>query len=153
MGRDSFIKISETELDLSECRAWLREDSQSQGAVVEFVGQVRVDENCPELEAISLEHYPGMTEKQLQKIIDLACERWRLGRVMVAHRVGIVRPGEPIVYVGVTSGHRKEAFLGCEFIMDYLKNDATFWKKEIFKDREVWVEAKRSDIDALKRWQ
>lgn len=102
--------------------------------------------------AILLEHYAGMTEKSLKSIIAIARQRWSLGNVALIHRVGMLYPGDPIVFIGVSSQHRGEAFNACQFIMDYLKIDAPFWKKEFTPEGDHWVEAKSSDCDAAQRW-
>ena len=99
-----------------------------------------------------LEHYPGMTEKSLAKIIDTAKARWSLERVRVIHRIGSLTVEDIIVYVGVSSAHRESAFEACRFIMDYLKTEAPFWKKEITPDGEVWVEAREKDQRAREHW-
>ena len=98
------------------------------------------------------EHYPGMTEKSLAEIVELARERWPLGRVTVIHRIGEMWPGEEIVFVGVTSAHRSSAFAAGEFIMDYLKSRAPFWKREATPEGERWVDARDSDRQAAERW-
>jgi molybdopterin synthase catalytic subunit len=131
----------------------LRSARKDIGAVVSFVGQVRdmnVGEHVTEL---TLEHYPGMTEKALETIAEQAKSRWDLVDVLVIHRIGILKPLDQIVLVAVSSAHRGEAFRACEFIMDYLKTEAPFWKKEILQSGESrWVEAKDSDDTARKRW-
>ncbi len=121
------------------------------GAVASFVGLVR-DLEGESLETMRLEHYPGMTEKALAKIADQACERWRVLDLAIVHRIGDLRPGDQIVLVLVASAHRGDAFAACEFIMDYLKTDAPFWKKETSGQGEKWVEARKSDLFAQKKW-
>jgi molybdopterin synthase catalytic subunit len=120
------------------------------GAVASFVGLVRDEGNT--LSAMTLEHYPGMTEKALAEIVDRATERWSLLGVRVIHRIGRLLPGDRIVLVVVSSKHRGDAFAACEFIMDYLKTQATFWKKEETPDGGRWVEARDSDDEAAGRW-
>lgn len=131
----------------------LRSARKDIGAVVSFVGQVRdmnVGEHVTEL---TLEHYPGMTEKALETIVEQAKSRWDLADVLVIHRIGSLKPLDQIVLVAVSSAHRGEAFRACEFIMDYLKTEAPFWKKEILQSGESrWVEAKDSDDTARQRW-
>ncbi|MBF8781827.1 molybdopterin synthase catalytic subunit MoaE [Pseudomonas fulva] len=122
------------------------------GAVVGFVGYVRDFNDGREVAGMFLEHYPGMTEKALAKIVQLASERWPLLKVEVLHRVGALEPGEPIVFVGVASAHRQAAFDACNFVMDYLKTQAPFWKKETTGEGPRWVEDKQSDRDAAGRW-
>lgn len=122
------------------------------GAVVAFVGYVRDFNDGLEVAGMFLEHYPGMTEKALGKIVVEAEQRWPLLKVEVLHRIGALEPGEPIVFVGVASAHRQAAFDACNFIMDYLKTRAPFWKKEQTREGERWVEGKQSDSDAADRW-
>ena len=122
------------------------------GAVVAFVGYVRDFNDGREVAGMFLEHYPGMTEKALGKIVFEAEQRWPLLKVDVVHRIGALEPGEPIVFVGVASAHRQAAFDACNFIMDYLKTRAPFWKKEQTSDGPRWVEGKQSDTDAAGRW-
>ncbi|MDO9601921.1 MAG: molybdopterin synthase catalytic subunit MoaE [Rhodocyclaceae bacterium] len=119
------------------------------GAVASFVGLVRGDT----VVAMTLEHYPGMTEAALTDIVAAAKKRWKLRTVRVIHRVGRLLPGERIVFVGVASAHRGEAFAACEFIMDYLKTQAPFWKKEETAEGERWVDARETDNLAARRWR
>ncbi|QBF28402.1 molybdopterin synthase catalytic subunit MoaE [Pseudomonas tructae] len=122
------------------------------GAVVGFVGYVRDFNDGQDVAGMFLEHYPGMTEKALAKIVAEAEQRWPLLKVEVLHRIGSLEPGEPIVFVGVASAHRQAAFDACNFIMDYLKTRAPFWKKEQTGDGPRWVEGKQSDEEAAGRW-
>ena len=122
------------------------------GAVVMFLGTVRDLNEGDEVASMTLEHYPGMTEKALQEIVDAARERWPLQRVTVIHRVGELFPGDEIVLVGVTSAHRGSAFSAAEFIMDYLKTRAPFWKREATEQGDRWVDARDSDHQAAQRW-
>ncbi|NIE74876.1 molybdopterin synthase catalytic subunit MoaE [Pantoea sp. Ap-967] len=122
------------------------------GAVVGFVGYVRDFNDGREVAGMFLEHYPGMTEKALGKIVAEAEQRWPLLKVEVLHRIGALEPGEPIVFVGVASAHRQAAFEACNFIMDYLKTRAPFWKKETTQEGPRWVEGRQSDQDAAGRW-
>ncbi|WP_411562620.1 molybdopterin synthase catalytic subunit MoaE [Pseudomonas shirazensis] len=122
------------------------------GAVVSFVGYVRDFNDGREVAGMFLEHAPGMTEKALAKIVVEAEQRWPLLKVEVLHRTGTLQPGEPIVFVGVASAHRQAAFDGCNFIMDYLKTRAPFWKKETTGDGPRWVEGRHSDQQAAERW-
>lgn len=124
--------------------------SSSVGAVASFVGRVRDADGS--LIAMTLEHYPGMTEKALHQIIAAALARWRLAHVRIIHRVGRLLPGEQIVFVGVSSAHRGEAFAACEFVMDYLKTRAPFWKKEETATGAYWVDARESDDAAAAKW-
>lgn len=123
------------------------------GAVVGFVGYVRDFNEGREVSGMFLEHYPGMTEKALHKIIAEAEARWPLLRLEVLHRVGALEPGEPIVFVGVASAHRQAAFEACDFVMDYLKTRAPFWKKENTSEGTKWVEGRDSDHNAARRWE
>ena len=120
------------------------------GAVATFVGLVRGAADG--VQEMTLEHYPGMTEKALAEIADEACQRWHLMAVSVVHRVGALLPGEQIVYVGVAAAHRGEAFAACEFVMDYLKTRAPFWKKEQTAQGGHWVDARDTDDEAAARW-
>lgn len=122
------------------------------GAVVSFIGQVRDVNEGDEVSRLTLEHYPGMTEKSLEAIITQAKTRWNIMDVLIIHRVGTLQPCDQIVLVAVSGGHRGEAFAACEFVMDYLKTEAPFWKKEATSSGERWVEAKSSDDDARERW-
>ena len=122
------------------------------GAIVTFVGLVRDSAQSEQISAMELEHYPGMTEKALEAIVSEAEQRWDLEAVRVIHRVGELTPEEPIVLVAVASAHRGEAFQACEFIIDYLKTRAPFWKKERTSDGERWVDARHGDTEAEARW-
>ncbi|MBM7060026.1 molybdopterin synthase catalytic subunit MoaE [Pseudomonas sp. UL073] len=123
------------------------------GAVVGFVGYVRDFNDGQEVSGMLLEHYPGMTEKALAKIVGEAEARWPLLKVEILHRIGRLEPGEPIVFVGTASAHRQAAFDACNFIMDYLKTRAPFWKKEDTADGPRWVEGRCSDQAAAERWK
>ena len=123
------------------------------GAVVEFTGYVRGGEGSAAVTTLELEHYPGMTERSLQLILEDAAARWPLLAATVVHRVGRLAPGEPIVWVGVGAAHRGEAFAACDFIMDFLKTRAPFWKKEHGPAGSAWVEARSSDDERAARWQ
>jgi len=122
------------------------------GAIASFVGLARDINEGSGVAAMTLEHYPGMTEKALAALVDEASARWALLDVTVIHRIGRLLPGDPIVLVAVASRHRGEAFSACEFIMDYLKTQAPFWKKEETMNGERWVEARASDDAAAARW-
>ena len=123
------------------------------GAVAMFVGRVRDFSDDPAQSSFILEHYPGMTEHNLEKIVAEANQRWTLLDVKVVHRIGKLSVDDQIVFVGVSSAHRVEAFAACDFIMDYLKSRAAFWKKEVTPEGEQWVEAKASDETSLDRWR
>jgi molybdopterin synthase catalytic subunit len=119
------------------------------GAVVTFTGIVRPDDG---LTGMEIEHYPGMTERAIQGIVDEAVRRWKLADALVIHRHGALKPGEPIMMVATAAPHRGDAFAAAEFLMDYLKSRAPFWKKESRDGGASWVAAKEADEDALKRW-
>ena len=123
------------------------------GAVVTFIGKVRDFNQGDAVTGLSLEHYPGMTEKSLEEIVEQARERWPLLKTRVIHRVGDLELGDQIVFVGVTSAHRGAAFEACEFIMDFLKTRAPFWKKEQTPDESRWVDARETDTSAADRWK
>lgn len=122
------------------------------GAICTFTGLVREFGDRPNIQGMFLEHYPGMTEKCLYKLINQAQEKWHIHFAKVIHRVGTLKLTDQIVFVGVSSAHRADAFSACEYIMDYLKTDAPFWKKEVSKDKSLWVEAKSSDQERKNKW-
>ena len=148
----SEISIQQHDFSLADEVALLEQDNATDGAVVTFTGRVRNNNNETEVSTLTLEHYPGMTEKSLAKIITTAKERWNIGRVKVIHRIGALQVGEQIVFVGVSASHRAEAFQACDFIMDYLKSRAAFWKKETQGEQSQWVSAKEGDALSLARW-
>lgn len=145
------IRVGPEPFDMAEAYRWLAACDED-GAVVTFTGKVRNHNLGDNVAALTLEHYPGMTEKALQEIVDAARERWPLQRVTVIHRVGELFPGDEIVLVGVTSAHRGSAFSAAEFIMDYLKTRAPFWKREATEQGNRWVDARDSDHHAAQRW-
>ena len=132
--------------------AAVRRDNPRIGAIASFVGVVRDLNEGERVAAMTLEHYPGMTEKSLHDIVEQAKDRWDLKDALVIHRVGPLMPQDQIVLVAVTSAHRGEAFAACEFIMDYLKTFAPFWKKEDTPEGARWVDARVSDDQAMARW-
>lgn len=146
------IRVGPASFDMAEAYRWLAACDED-GAVVTFTGKVRNHNLGNDVAALTLEHYPGMTEKALQEIVDAARERWPLQRVTVIHRVGELFPGDEIVLVGVTSAHRGSAFSAAEFIMDYLKTRAPFWKREATEQGDRWVDARDSDHQAAQRWE
>ena len=151
--QNDFIRIQEADFDLTtEVRA-LRKDDPRVGAVVTFVGTVRDMNDGSQVKGMTLEHYPGMTEKSLEEITTQARGRWDIYRTLVIHRVGPLLPEDQIVLVAVTSAHRGEAFAACEFIMDYLKTAAPFWKKENTPEGARWVDARVTDDAAMARWE
>lgn len=145
------IRVGLDRFSVGEEYSWLAERDED-GAVVTFTGKVRNHNLGDSVRALTLEHYPGMTEKTLADIVQQARERWSLGRVTVIHRIGELWPGDEIVFVGVTSVHRGSAFAAGEYIMDYLKTRAPFWKREATEEGDRWVEARESDQQAVKRW-
>ncbi len=149
------VLVQEADFDIGELQRELLRGSPQTGASAVFVGSVRGGEEgeTDPVTAMQLEHYPGMTQRSIGDIINEARGRWSLHRVKVIHRVGRLLPGDQIVYVGVSSSHRADAFDACEFIMDYLKTRAPFWKKEFTTNGERWVEARHSDTSAAQRWE
>lgn len=147
----TLITVGKAPFDVGHEYRWLSE-VDSDGAVVTFTGKVRNHNLGDSVSALTLEHYPGMTEKALNDIAFEARQRWSLERIRIIHRIGELFPGDEIVFVGVTSVHRSTAFAAAEFIMDYLKTKAPFWKREATQDGKRWVEAKDSDKDAAQRW-
>ncbi|MDH3388925.1 MAG: molybdenum cofactor biosynthesis protein MoaE [Gammaproteobacteria bacterium] len=145
------IRIQNEDFDTVAVQQELVAGRSEVGAIASFIGLVRDLADNP-LQQMTLEHYPGMTEKALERIADLACQRWQVLDLAIIHRVGALRPADQIVLVMVASAHRGDAFAACEFIMDYLKNEAPFWKKETSSGGEKWVEARKSDIFAQKKW-
>jgi molybdopterin synthase catalytic subunit len=148
----SRVSIQTADFDLSAEVAALRASDHGVGAIASFVGTVRDGSEGLGVSAMELEHYPGMTEKSIEAMIDDAMQRFELRRVRVIHRVGVLQPGDQIVLVAVTSMHRGQAFQGCEFLMDYLKTQAPFWKKESTPEGSRWVDARETDDTALRRW-
>ena len=146
------VRIQEEDFDVSSELATLRAGDTRVGAVATFTGLVRDLNDAAQVSTLTLEHYPGMTEKALAQIVGDAKQRWDIYDALVIHRVGPLKPGDQIVFVAVTSAHRGESFAACQFIMDYLKTRAPFWKKEQTPEGERWVEARASDEDAAARW-
>jgi molybdopterin synthase catalytic subunit len=146
------VRIQEHDFDVSSELAALRAGDKRVGAVATFVGVVRDLNDTAQVSTLTLEHYPGMTEKALAQIVEDAKQRWDIYDALVVHRVGPLSPSDQIVLVAVTSAHRGESFAACQFIMDYLKTRAPFWKKEKTPEGERWVEARASDEDAAARW-
>jgi molybdopterin synthase catalytic subunit len=146
------IRIQTEDFDAGAEIAKLRAGNPKVGAIASFVGVCRDVNDGESVATMTLEHYPGMTEKALAQIVDEAIARWRIIDVTVVHRVGELKPTDQIVLVVVSSGHRGDAFAACEFLMDYLKTRAPFWKKEQTPEGVRWVEARTSDDDAARRW-
>lgn len=144
------LSVQEAAFDLGAEANRFSHDLKGAGAVVTFTGLVR--DNGGQLTAMEIEHYPGMTEKAISAIMDEAVARWGLADALVIHRYGVLRSGEPIMMVATAASHRADAFAAAEFLMDYLKSRAPFWKKEISANGADWVAAKDSDEAALTRW-
>lgn len=147
------VQVQTADFDVAAELAAMRKTSADIGAVVSFIGQVRDINDGDAVNTLTLEHYPGMTERALEQIEQEAQSRWDINGSLIIHRVGMLKPLDQIVLVAVASAHRGEAFKACEFIMDYLKTQAPFWKKESTPDGERWVEAKISDEKAQSRWK
>jgi len=148
----SRVAIQSADFDLSHEIAALREGDIGVGAIASFVGTVRDRNDGAGISEMELEHYPGMTESAIEAMIDSAMQRFQIRAVRVVHRIGRLLPGEQIVLVAVTSAHRGQAFQACEFLMDYLKTQAPFWKKETTPAGARWVDARVADDEALRRW-
>ncbi|MFQ1047165.1 molybdopterin synthase catalytic subunit MoaE [Avibacterium paragallinarum] len=148
---DIQIAVQSAPFDQNAVYRWVAEP-HSVGAAVIFVGKVREMNLGDNVSSLFLEHYPAMTEKALREIVEEACQRWQLLRIAVIHRVGLLHTGDEIVLVAVSSPHRGEAYQANEFIMDFLKSKAPFWKKEQTENGERWVEHRESDSAALSKW-
>ncbi|MCK1362573.1 molybdenum cofactor biosynthesis protein MoaE [Bradyrhizobium sp. 199] len=146
------IRIQEADFDIARETALLTKSRTDIGAVVSFSGICRADEDSANIAALTLEHYPGMAEEEIKRHVDEAVSRWPLNGVTVIHRVGRFMPGENIVLVLTASQHRQAAFQAAEFLMDYLKTNAPFWKKEESEAGTGWVEAQARDDEAAARW-
>ena len=149
---DARVSIQTQDFDLSAEVARLRAGEKGVGAVCTFVGTVRDRNDGQSVRTMELEHYPGMTEKAIEQMIDEAHQRFDIFGARVIHRVGLLQPLDQIVLVAVTSAHRGESFQACEFLMDYLKTQAPFWKKEQTPEGARWVDARVSDDAALAKW-
>jgi molybdopterin synthase catalytic subunit len=147
------VRVQEADFDTGRELDALTRDRRDVGALASFVGLVRDANDGAAVSAMTLEHYPGMTEKALEDICAQARSRWDLIDTLVIHRVGALKPGDRIVLVGVSSAHRGDAFAACEFIMDYLKTRAPFWKREDTPQGSRWVEARASDDLAAQKWK
>ena len=146
------IRVQKQDFDPAGEYQALRDSGSGTGAIATFTGLVRDSGDLKGVKGLFLEHYPGMTEQVIGGLIEQASERWDVRQARVIHRVGSLALGEQIVFVGVCSAHRGDAFAACEFIMDALKTSAPFWKKEITGDSEHWVEQKASDLDRSDSW-
>jgi molybdopterin synthase catalytic subunit len=151
-----YVAVQQNDFDIGAESRLLRDIGSNVGAICTFCGLVREfqrESSDKSVEELFLEYYPGMTEKSLQEIVDQATDRWRLLGCRVIHRVGALTPGDQIVFVGTASEHRHEAFESAEFIMDFLKTRAPFWKRQTGSEGTEWVEHRESDDQAAKRWQ
>ena len=146
------ISIQQEDFDVSTELQLLRKDLPGIGGINIFVGTVRDTHQGDEVQSMELEHYPGMTEKALQEIVEQAKKRYYILNFTIIHRVGKLQPTDQIVLVAVASTHRGDAYAACEFMMDYLKTSAPFWKKEHTPDGSRWVDARTSDEERLKKW-
>ena len=147
------VRVQTEDFDVSQEMLVLRQKNPKVGAVASFVGVVRDLNDGDEVSALTLEHYPGMTERSLEEIVSEAKSRWNIYDALIIHRVGTLLPLDQIVIVLVTSAHRGESFKACEFLMDYLKTRAPFWKKEQSSSGERWIDARTSDSVAAMRWE
>ncbi len=145
------IRIQAEDFDVGALNRELLAGRSDVGAIASFIGLVRDIAGDP-LQQMTLEHYPGMTEKALQGIAEKAQARWQVTDLAIIHRIGALKPADQIVMVSVLSAHRGDAFAACEFIMDYLKTDAPFWKKEVSDQGSKWVESRNSDMSARRKW-
>ena len=148
-----YVGVQTQDFDIAHEYQLMRHGNQQDGAIVFFTGLVRDFNQGNDVTGLFLEHYPGMTEKALQDIVDQAKSRWPINRVRVIHRVGQLYLADQIVYVAVSGKHREAAFDACRFIMDFLKNRAPFWKKETTTQGDVWVEALEKDKTAMDKWK
>jgi molybdopterin synthase catalytic subunit len=147
------VRVQTEDFDAGAEIAALRRSDPKIGAVASFIGIARDVNDGDRVTTLALEHYPGMTEKALETIVAEAKARWNVMEILVVHRVGELKPTDQIVLVAVTGAHRGEAFAACEFVMDYLKTRAPFWKKEHTGEGARWVEARSSDDEAAQRWK
>lgn len=147
------VKVQTEDFDVAAEYATMRKNNTQDGAIVFFSGLVREMNQGQGVSGLYLEHYPAMTEKSLNGIVEQACARWPLSRVRLIHRVGQLHVSDQIVFVAVSSSHREAAFEACHFIMDFLKKRAPFWKKETTESGDRWVEALEKDQKALDKWE
>ena len=146
------VRIQHEDFDAGAEIARLRAGDPRIGAVASFVGVARDRNDGRAVATMALEHYPGMTERAIEAIVAQAKARWQVFEILVIHRIGELKPLDQIVLVAVTSSHRGDAFAACEFVMDYLKTEAPFWKKEVTPEGTRWVDARESDEAAKRRW-
>jgi len=147
------VRVQKEDFDISAEVAALRGGNPQIGAVACFIGLVRDLNEHAHVSEMTLEHYPGMTEKALEEIVAQAKQRWNIADALVVHRIGALKPTDQIVLVATSGAHRGEVFASCEFIMDYLKTQAPFWKKEQTEQGSRWVDARESDDHAAQRWE
>ncbi len=153
MATQHQVRIQESDFDLTTEVNELRKSGYGAGAIVTFCGLVRDNNLDAGVAGLFLEHYPGMTEKSISAMLDEASSRWDLIGASVIHRVGLLHPGEQIVFVGTASPHRADAFAAADFIMDYLKTRAPFWKKEQTDAGSRWLSTRETDVEAAERWK
>ena len=146
------ITVQPERFDPGELQQRLLGSDAAEGAVATFTGYARSSNNGRAVDTLFIEHYPGMTERSIRATLEEACARWPVISAGVVHRVGQLAPGDPIVWVGVSSAHRAASFSACEFVMDYLKTRAPFWKKESGPEGQAWVAARDSDAERARRW-
>lgn len=147
------VVVQADNFDVSVLQSELLQGGADEGAVATFTGYVRSSNENRNVHCLELEHYPGMTERSVLAILEESAQRWPVLSAAVVHRVGKLKPGDQIVWVGVSSSHREASFAACEFIMDYLKTRAPFWKKELGPEGNHWVDARKSDNERADRWQ
>lgn len=147
------IRVQTEDFDLQDEYRALQQDCPAIGAIVTFVGLMRDFNEGDGVQSLYLEHYAGMTESVLEDICQQAKQRWKIKQIRIVHRVGELTPSDQIVFVGVSSAHRGDAFAACEFVMDFLKTQAPFWKREQTDKGSRWVEARQSDDSAAARWK
>ena len=153
MNQHLCVSVQQEDFDLGREHKTLLANDRGIGAIVAFVGTVRDLNLADDVVALELEHYPGMTEKSLQKILEQAAQRWSLQGARIVHRIGKMYPGDQIVMVLTASAHRADAYEANRFVMDYLKTEAPFWKKEWTPDGPRWIEARESDNQAVAKWK
>ena len=144
--------VQAEDFDIADQQSMLLSGSAQEGAIATFTGYVRRTNGARQVLALELEHYPGMTERSVLEILQTASDRWPIFAATAVHRVGKLAPGEQIVWVGVSASHRAAAFSGCEFIMDFLKTRAPFWKKEWSPSGASWVQNRKQDSTRAARW-
>ena len=147
------VRVQTQDFDVNEEISFLSGISKEVGGINTFLGTVRDINEGDTVSNLHLEHYPGMTEKQIDIIIERAVKKWSVLGAVVVHRVGDLHPGEKIVFVGIASRHRGDAFRACEYVIDSLKTEATFWKKEIAAGESRWLTTRQTDLDAREKWQ